>query len=103
MKTILIISLWTWSIIWGCAAQSDSTILTYSEYLENLLIYHPLAKKANLRLAFAQAERLAARGNLDPVFAQIGIKKLRRQIILPPLPRQIEIPYASRSRFCQRL
>lgn len=68
MKTIIAISFWSLSIIWSltCTGQSDTTILAYNEYLENLLTYHPLAKKAELRMVLAQAERLAARGNLDP-------------------------------------
>ena len=47
-------------------AQSADTIYTYAEYLRNIIEYHPVAKKANLKLQFAQAEKLAAKGNLDP-------------------------------------
>lgn len=49
-------------------AQSDSTtLLTYKEYLGNILSYHPVAKKADLRISLAKAEMLGAKGNLDPV------------------------------------
>lgn len=49
--------------------QSDSTILAYKEYLENILLYHPLAKKAELRTKLADAETLGAKGTLDPLIA----------------------------------
>jgi len=49
-------------------AQSDSTVLlTYEEYLENILNYHPITKKADLRMTMAKAEMLGAKGNFDPV------------------------------------
>lgn len=48
-------------------AQSDSTnVLTYKEYLENILYYHPIAQKADLRMTLAEAEMMGAKGNLDP-------------------------------------
>ena len=52
-----------------CNGQSDSIVLTYQEYLENLVNYHPIAKKANLRIKSGEAELLAAKGNLDPVLS----------------------------------
>ncbi len=53
-----------------CAfAQSDSTVLSYGEYLQNILTYHPIAKKAALKSALAKAEILGAKGNLDPVLS----------------------------------
>jgi outer membrane protein TolC len=51
----------------GCNAQSDSIILTYDEYMISILAYHPVAKQADLKLKLAKAEKLAARGNFDPV------------------------------------
>jgi len=50
-------------------AQQDSLTLTYREYLRNILNYHPVAEKADLRLALAEAETLSAKGNLDPIIA----------------------------------
>lgn len=47
-------------------AQSDTTTLTYQEYLANILLYHPLAKQANLKTDLANAEWLAAKGAFDP-------------------------------------
>lgn len=49
--------------------QTDSITITYKEYLENILSYHPLAKKADLRIQLAKAETLGAKGNLDPIIA----------------------------------
>lgn len=43
-----------------------SKILTYDDYLTNILKYHPIAKQADLRLKLAAAERLAAKGFFDP-------------------------------------
>lgn len=50
-------------------AQSDSTILTYKEYLDNIIQFHPIAKKADLKLKLAKVGMLEAKGNLDPVLA----------------------------------
>lgn len=47
-------------------AQSTDTIFSYKEYLGNIFQYHPVAKKADLKLQSAQAEMLEAKGNLDP-------------------------------------
>ncbi len=47
-------------------AQVDTTIFTYSEYLENVVRYHPVAKQAALKINLAEAEWLSAKGNLDP-------------------------------------
>jgi len=48
-------------------AQTDSTTLSYQEFLINIVRYHPIAKQAELRIDFADAEWLAAKGNLDPM------------------------------------
>lgn len=45
---------------------SDS-ILTLSEYYEQILTYHPLVKQADLLTDIAQQEIRLARGNFDPV------------------------------------
>jgi len=46
--------------------QTDSTLFTYQEYLNNILLYHPIAKQAALQTKLANAEMLDAKGNLDP-------------------------------------
>lgn len=57
--------------IWSCIpliahAQTDQMVLTYQEFLKNILSFHPLAKKADLQIPLAEAAMLSARGNLDP-------------------------------------
>jgi len=48
------------------SGQINTDTLTYDEYIAYILEYHPIARQANLKLDLAEAERLAARGNLDP-------------------------------------
>ena len=48
-------------------AQTDSTVLSFEEYFQNILEYHPLAQSANLQLDLREAELLGARGLLDPI------------------------------------
>ncbi len=47
-------------------AQPADTVLTYDEFLENMLRYHPVAKKADLKIDWANAQNQKARGTLDP-------------------------------------
>ncbi|TLX73020.1 TolC family protein [Labilibacter sediminis] len=53
------------SITFG-QARPDSTVLSYNEYVENILLFHPVAQKANLKDYYAKAELMQARGALDP-------------------------------------
>ncbi|HMQ48189.1 MAG TPA: TolC family protein [Saprospiraceae bacterium] len=64
-----------WSLGANLYGQSDSTVLTYQEFLDNVVRYHPLARKANLQFQLAEAERLAARGTLDPVLSSNWAEK----------------------------
>lgn len=48
------------------AAQQDSTVLSFRSFVEYVLTTHPMARSAELRDEFAQAEWMAARGNFDP-------------------------------------
>ncbi|MFK7908179.1 MAG: TolC family protein [Chitinophagales bacterium] len=48
------------------SAQNDSTILTYNEYIKNVLTHHPMAQRADLQTDFAEARWLSARGKFDP-------------------------------------
>lgn len=63
-------SVWILLILLGVTqvvrAQSDSSTLTYKEYLENIILFHPIAKKADLKSKLGEAEWLLAKGNLDP-------------------------------------
>lgn len=47
-------------------SQSDTTLLSYNQFITNVLIHHPIAKQANLQTDFAAAELQAARGQFDP-------------------------------------
>lgn len=48
-------------------AQPDNIIvLSYKNYIKNIINHHPTAKQANLKIQLADAEILAAKGNLDP-------------------------------------
>lgn len=49
------------------SAQLDTTVLTFEEYFENILEFHPLARQADLQLDLRDAELLGARGLLDPL------------------------------------
>ena len=64
-KIAFILIIWIFSSLIS-QAQSDSTTLTYKEYLENIILFHPIAKKANLQTKIGEAEWLSAKGNLDP-------------------------------------
>lgn len=65
-----------WSLLWvvcnavasSLVAQPEPNILTYPEYLENILRFHPVARQAELKLQLGDAERLKAKGKLDPKF-----------------------------------
>lgn len=46
--------------------QTETSILTYKTYLNNVVNYHPIAKQSNLKIELANAEMLAAKGLLDP-------------------------------------
>jgi len=48
-------------------AQSDSLVLTYQEFVDNIIAYHPLAEKARLKLQYGDAQMMSAKGSLDPV------------------------------------
>lgn len=61
--SVLVVFLFGISMI---QAQADSTILTYQEYLFNLINYHPIAKQASLKIELADLNWLSAKGNLDP-------------------------------------
>lgn len=54
--------------IWASSlyAQSAPNILTYQEYIENIRLFHPLARQADLKIKMGDAERLKAKGKLDP-------------------------------------
>lgn len=44
----------------------DSLTLSYNDFIANVLVYHPIAKQAQLRQDLGDAEKLNALGNFDP-------------------------------------
>ncbi len=46
--------------------QTDSNILYYQEYVQNVLDHHPIAQNADLQLDLGVAEYMAAKGQFDP-------------------------------------
>ena len=52
-----------------CSAQTDSVLLTYTAFIENVLEHHPVARQADLQKDFAQAQWLSARGQFDPILS----------------------------------
>lgn len=65
----LLIFLYCFSVSGYVCAQGDTTMLTLSEYIDNIRLFHPIAKKADLQLKLAAAEILSARGNFDPTLS----------------------------------
>lgn len=57
------------AVFFNSQAQLDTSILTLGEYIENIRLFHPVAKKADLKLKLAAAELLSAKGNLDPTLS----------------------------------
>ncbi len=77
----------------GLDAQSADTIFTYKEYMGNLFMYHPIAKKANLQLNLAEAEMLGAKGNLDPaVFSDWNQKNFDDKLYYRQYQANIKLP-----------
>jgi outer membrane protein TolC len=50
-------------------AQQDSMVLTFQDFYQQVVLFHPIAKQANLLNDAARAELLAARGAFDPVIS----------------------------------
>ena len=65
MRRFVLITLMFFSLNWS-SAQQDSIFLSFNEYISLVYNNHPLIKEANLRLDFAKANWLSARGLLDP-------------------------------------
>lgn len=59
-----------------CNGQADSSsTLSYREYIENIVLFHPVAKMANLKSKFAEAEWMSSKGYLDPVLKASWLQK----------------------------
>lgn len=76
-----------------CFAQVDSSVFSLSEYLENIRLFHPIAKKADLQLKVAAAEILSARGNFDPTLsADWNEKNFDKKLYYRQYQAKLKIP-----------
>lgn len=76
-------------------AQPDSTVLTYQEYLQNIRLFHPVARQADLKYQFADAEMLKAKGKLDPeLISGWDQKQLDDQLYYSKFQAKLKLPTA---------
>ena len=74
-------------------AQIDSSTLSLNEFIENIRLFHPLAKKADLKIDFAAAELLSAKGNLDPTLnASWNEKNFDKKLYYRQYQAKLKIP-----------
>ncbi|MCT4589645.1 MAG: TolC family protein [Carboxylicivirga sp.] len=74
-------------------AQTDSLVLSYQEYVDNILAYHPLAQKARLKLLYADAQMMSAKGMLDPTIdAGWSSKELNDKLYYEKLKTKLSFP-----------
>lgn len=73
--------------------QTDSLVLSYKSYLQNLLNHHPIVQKANLKIPLASATMLAAKGSLDPtVYALWNEKNFSDKLYYRQYEAKINVP-----------
>ena len=83
---------------WGICAtfgQTDSSevVLTYKEYIGQVLYHHPIARRAELKLVEAQVELLGARGFLDPfIQSDFGQKSFDEKLYYREYQGNFNIP-----------
>ncbi|MCG8582132.1 MAG: TolC family protein [Bacteroidales bacterium] len=77
------------------SAQSDSLVLTYREFVDNIIAYHPVAQKVRLKLQYADAQLMGAKGSLDPVIdASWSSKELDDKLYYEKLNTKLIFPTA---------
>ena len=59
-------------MVWVVAKAQTDSILAYNDFMQQLVVYHPLSQKADLMVSSAKAGLLEAKGGFDPV---LGFKK----------------------------
>lgn len=75
------------------AQNKDYEILTYEDFIINVLQNHPIAKQADLLTRQASAEMLAARGNLDPMIeANFNQKHLDEKLYYRYADASLRVP-----------
>ncbi|MFN4082986.1 MAG: TolC family protein [Bacteroidia bacterium] len=71
----------------------DTVVLTFDEFYNRFLRFHPMAKRANLLPAIAKQELRTARGNFDPVLSgELNGKQTKGAEMFQYLDPQIKIP-----------
>ncbi len=50
----------------GVVAQNDSLLITYEQFIQQVVSNHPIAKQIRVQLAAADLNKMAAQGNFDP-------------------------------------
>lgn len=74
-------------------AQTDSLVLSYEDYMANIVLYHPVAQQANLKEQLAEAEWLAAKGNFDPVLsASFNEKNFADKLYYQHFSSKLKVP-----------
>lgn len=75
------------------AQKSNNTVLTYKEFIYNIINEHPLAKSANLKEKTAKAQLLSAKGGFDPsLVSSIDQKQFKDKEYFNIFSNKITIP-----------
>ena len=59
----------------GLFSQNGDQLFTAENFIDQIRLYHPVAKQANILIDKASAELLSARGGFDPTFDLYGSRK----------------------------
>ncbi len=71
----------------------DSQVLGYEEYIQQVLMHHPLAKQAQLLEGFSEAEQLKAKALIDPkLFIQNNNKDFKQKEYYRLIESKLEWP-----------
>lgn len=88
-----LIILLIFSMSFTAFAQRDSLVLSYQEYVDNILGFHPVAQKARLKLLYADAQLMSAKGMLDPTIdASWSSKELDDKLYYEKLKTKLKFP-----------
>jgi hypothetical protein len=78
------------SIGWG---QSDSTLVSFDDYMQLVKQYHPIAKQGELIIESGEINMLGARGSFDPIIkSQLDQKQFDGKEYFTLNTNTIEVP-----------
>ncbi|WP_430816788.1 TolC family protein [Carboxylicivirga sp. RSCT41] len=81
------------SKVWLASAQTDSLVLSYQEYVDNIVAFHPVAQKARLKAQYAEAGMMGAKGSRDPyIDASWSSKELDDKLYYEKLKTKLVFP-----------